>query len=92
MKLAVYVTPKASRDEVSGWRDDGKGGRELCVRVSAAPEKGKATKAVCRVLAAFFDVPRSSVTCTRGETSRHKTIELPLDEARAQEILSAKLG
>ena len=80
MQLAVYVTPKASRDEVVGWREDANGNRELAVKVTAAPEKGKATKAVARKLAAFFGVPKSSVKCVRGETSHHKMFELPISE------------
>ena len=77
MRIPVYVTPKANRDEVVGWRADASGVRELTVKVTAAPEKGKATKAACVVLAAFFGVPKSSVTCARGETSRHKMFEVP---------------
>ena len=77
MQLPVLVTPKASRDEVVGWHEDANGARELHVKVTAAPEKGKATKAVGKVLAAFFGIPKSSVRCTRGETSRHKMFEIP---------------
>ena len=75
MRIAVFVTPKAHRDEVLGWRET-EGGRELVVHVSCAPEKGKATKAAIKVVAAFFDVPKSSVKCVRGDTSRHKTFEI----------------
>lgn len=75
--MPVYVSPKANRDEVVGWREDANGVRELAVKVTAAPEKGKATKAACVVLAAFFGVPKSSVTCVRGETSRHKMLDIP---------------
>jgi uncharacterized protein YggU (UPF0235/DUF167 family) len=77
MQLAVHVTPKAGRDEVLGWREGTSGERELALRVASAPEKGKATKAAAGVLAAFFDIPKSSVKCVRGETSRHKMFELP---------------
>ena len=80
MKLAVSVTPKSSKDEVVGWQVDASGKRELAVRVRAVPDKGKATKAVCNLLAAFFDVPKSSVECVRGGASRHKIIDLPITE------------
>lgn len=72
MLVAVYVTPKANADKVTGWREDVDEAREVSVRVTAAPEKGKATKAAGKVLAAFFGVPKNSVSCERGETSRHK--------------------
>lgn len=77
MRLAVHVTPKSGKDAVVGWRAGADGLRELDVCVKAPPEKGKATKAVCAVLASFFDVPKQSVACVRGETSRHKMFELP---------------
>jgi uncharacterized protein len=70
-RLNVYVTPRSGRDEVAGWR-----GGELSVRVTSAPEDGKANAAVCRVLAAALGVPRSSVKVVRGQTSRHKLVEV----------------
>jgi uncharacterized protein (TIGR00251 family) len=69
--LAVYVTPKASRDEVAGWR-----GSELAVRVTSAPEGGKANAAVCRTLAKALGVPKTSVAVVRGDTARHKVLEI----------------
>ncbi len=88
MRLAVVVTPKSGKDLVAGWVQDANGDRELSVKVTAAPEKGKATKAVCKTLAAFFGVPKSSVSCVRGDLSRHKMIEIDI----TQEELDAKLG
>ena len=88
MRLAVVVTPKSAKDVVAGWVTDANGDRELAVKVTAAPEKGKATKAVCKTLAAFFGVSKSSVTCVRGDLSRHKMIEIDI----TQEELDAKLG
>ncbi len=81
MKLPVHVTPKANRNEVTGWRIDANGKRELAVRVTAAPEKGKATKATCKVLASYFGVAASSVQCVRGELSHHKMFELPIEQS-----------
>ena len=78
MLVAVYVTPKANADKVTGWREGADGVREVSVRVTAAPEKGKATKAAGKVLAAFFGVPKNSVSCVSGETSRHKMFEMPI--------------
>ncbi len=88
MRLAVVVTPKSGKDLVAGWVQDANGDRELSVKVTAAPEKGKATKAVCKTLAAFFGVPKSSVSCVRGDLSRHKMIEIDI----TQEEFDAKLG
>jgi hypothetical protein len=71
MRLAVHVTPKSGRDEVAGWR-----GGELSVRVTVAPEGGKANAAVCALLARELGVPKSAVRVVRGETARHKQVEI----------------
>lgn len=70
-RIAVHITPKSGRDEVTGWR-----GGELSVRVTAPPEGGKANVAVCTLLAGLLRVPKRSVRVVRGEQSRHKQIEI----------------
>lgn len=77
MHLAVHVTPKSGKAQVVGWRSNADGLEELEVKVKSAPEKGRATKEACSVIASFFGVPKSSVTCIRGDTSRHKMFEIP---------------
>ena len=57
------------------------------MRVTAAPEKGKATKAAGKVLAAFFGVPKNSVSCERGEKSRHKMFEIPISDEDLNRLL-----
>lgn len=87
MRVPVVVAPKSGKDMVAGWVEDANGDRELSVKVTAAPEKGKATKAVCKLLAAFFSVPKSSVECVRGDLSRHKMIELPITQEQLEEAV-----
>jgi uncharacterized protein (TIGR00251 family) len=81
-KIALHVTPRSGRDCVSGLKNQGEPfGDEVCIRVTAPPDGGKANKAVVKVLAQALGVPKSSVTVLRGETSRHKQVEVPLDQA-----------
>lgn len=81
-ELRVRVTPKAVREGVGGWREG-----ELKVRVTAAPEGGKATAAVRRLLAESLGVPKSAVAVSRGETSRHKTLRIEgADDERLREV------
>ena len=49
--LAVRVTPKASRNEVTGLYRAADGAVSLSVKVTAAPDKGQANAAVIKVLA-----------------------------------------
>lgn len=68
-KLVVKVVPKASRDELAGWIGDA-----LKVRVSAAPERGKANAAVVAIIAATLGVPAPRVRLVAGTASERKTI------------------
>jgi uncharacterized protein len=83
-RVGAHVTPRSSRDEVAGWR-----GGELSLRVTAAPEGGKANAAACRVLAAALGIPKSSVRVVRGHSSRHKQLEI---EGLDGESIHALLG
>lgn len=81
-RIRVHVTPKAQRDEVAGWR-----GAEFAVRVTAAPEGGKANRAVERVVAEALGVPKSSVRVVRGHVSRIKMLDVEgVDENRIHEV------
>jgi len=84
VKLSVKVVPCASRDEISGWPGD-----ELKVRVSAPPEKGKANKAVERVLANALGLSSKDVSVVAGKTNPGKTVELNgIDETELHQRLS----
>ncbi len=65
-RIAVRVTPKASRNRIM--REDG----VIRVYVTTVPEGGKATKEVIKLLARALGVPKSQVELLRGATSRDK--------------------
>lgn len=48
----------------------------MSVRVTVAPEGGKANAAVCVVIARALRIPKGAVSVARGETSRHKQLEV----------------
>jgi uncharacterized protein len=80
--LQVRVTPRASRDEITGWEGD-----VLRVRVSAPPVEGRANDALLRLLARSLGVPASRLTLVRGHTQRNKVVaveELSEEEIRAR--------
>jgi uncharacterized protein (TIGR00251 family) len=68
----VRVQPKARANAVKGWH-----GEALRVSVTAAPEDGKANRAVIALLAETFDVAPSSINLVRGTASRDKWFRLP---------------
>lgn len=70
--LSVKAVPKSSRASIAGIGHDG----TLRIKITAAPEKGKANAELCELLAREFAVPRRAVTLLRGETSQLKTIRI----------------
>jgi uncharacterized protein (TIGR00251 family) len=70
--LHVRVQPKARANAVKGWH-----GAALRVSVTAAPEDGKANRAVIDLLAETFDIAPSSINLVRGAASRDKWFRLP---------------
>ena len=76
--VAVHVAPKASKNQILGWTDSSP--RELSVRVTVAPEGGKANKAVCQLVAESMNIAKSKVQIKRGQTSRHKMLEADISD------------
>ena len=72
MDIRVKVTPKSSKTELTGYLPDG----TWKVKVAAAPEKGKANRALCEFLAEHFGVAQSRVRILSGETSQLKRIRI----------------
>ena len=74
MTLDIRVQPRASRNaiEIDGELPDVK----IIVRVTAAPESGKANDAVVALLAKRLRVPKRSVRIVRGHKSRDKRISI----------------
>lgn len=66
----MKVIPKSSRNEVVGLLPDG----SLKIKITAAPEKGKANAAICEFLAGEFGIAKRNVAIIRGETSSIKQI------------------
>jgi uncharacterized protein (TIGR00251 family) len=70
-RLSLKIVPGASRDGIAGWL-----GERLKIRVRAAAERGKANKAVERVLADALGIPLAEVRIVSGATSARKTAEV----------------
>lgn len=97
--LFLKVTPNAAKDEIGAVVADVDGQGQLAVRVRAVPEKGKANKAVIKLIAKSLGCRPSSIEVVRGDTSRHKQLviadltsgdfEKTLFRNRAGQLMSA---
>lgn len=70
-RITVTVSPGASRSELVGRHGEG-----WRARVAAAPERGRANDALCKLLAEALDVPRRAVHVVAGQTARVKVVEI----------------
>ena len=70
-RLRLRVSPGATRTELAGRHGDA-----WRVRVSAAPERGRANQAVVELLAERLGVPRGALAVVSGRASRDKVVEL----------------
>lgn len=78
--LAIRVIPRARQEEVAGER-----GASITIRLTAAPVKGAANKALLTFLGKRLGLPRSALSIASGETSREKRLHIEgLDEATAR--------
>jgi uncharacterized protein (TIGR00251 family) len=71
IKIEVSLTPRASRNEIVGMRDD-----VLRVRVTAPPVGGKANESLRKLIAKRLGVAKGRVTIVRGERGRHKLVSV----------------
>jgi uncharacterized protein (TIGR00251 family) len=76
LRVALKVTPRAGRDEVRGVEVDAAGRGHLMVRVTAAPDAGKANAAVLKLLARRWRVPSGTLRLVSGAAARQKVLHL----------------
>jgi len=69
--FSLKVVPKSSRDRIVGELDGA-----LKVTVSAAPERGAANAAVCKLLAKAIGVRPQQVVIELGHGSPRKTVRI----------------
>lgn len=71
MRIKVKVKPGASRNEVKKIDET-----TYEVKVTVAPEKGKANEKVIELLSEFLDLPKSKIKIIKGQSGREKEIEI----------------
>jgi hypothetical protein len=84
--MAVYVQPRASKNEIVGVQGD-----ELKVRLTSPPAEGAANKLCGEFFARLLGVAKGEVVLVAGHRSRHKRLFIrgvTTDEVSA--VLAAK--
>ena len=69
--LKIWVQPRASRDEILGYRDE-----LLRIRLQASPTEGEANRQLRKVLAEALGVSLSQVEIVHGHKSRRKQVRI----------------
>ncbi len=83
--LALRITPRASKNEITEILSDG----TVKIRLSAPPVEGKANEALLKFLAETLDVPVSHLEIVSGAGGRNKLVSVIDMDA---EILHRKIA
>lgn len=71
VRLSVQVQPRSSRNQIVGEQDGC-----LKVKLTAPPVEGEANQALINYLARLLAIPKKNIKLLKGDTSRHKLIEI----------------
>jgi uncharacterized protein (TIGR00251 family) len=91
-RIFLRATPGAARNEIAGLWRDADGEPRLSVKVTAAPDKGKANQSIIKLLSSALGLPKSSLSITAGETGRLKTLFVAGDASQVAKCLSQFAG
>ena len=92
VRLAVRLTPRASRDGVDGIAQDAEGRPILKLRLVAPPVEGAANEALIAFLAKTLSLRKADIIIRSGKTSRLKILHLAGDSAEILRKLDSWLA
>ena len=67
----MKVAPRSSKNEITKISEG-----EYKVRLTAPPVEGKANMMLVKILADYFDVPKSRISIVGGKSARIKIIDI----------------
>jgi len=85
--IQIHAQPGAKRTEVAGLHGDC-----LKLRLASPPVDGKANACLIEFLAERLGVSRSSITITRGMSSRRKTVHVAVAGLQPEALLEREGG
>ncbi len=71
IRLEIKVQPRSSKNQIAGEQEGA-----LKVKLTAPPVDGEANQALINFLSSYFKIPKRNITLLKGETSRHKLVEI----------------
>lgn len=71
MRIYIKVSPRSSKNEVTKISEG-----EYKVKLTAAPVDNKANDMLIKVLAEYFDLPKSNLKIIGGKSAKIKIIEI----------------
>ena len=87
--VAVRITPRASRNEVTAIQEDG----TVKVRLAVSPKEGDSNAALVNYLAEVLGVTPSKIEIVAGESGRDKLISiLDMEKDELHNRLTAYIG
>lgn len=73
--MSVYIQPNSSKNEFCGEYNG-----TLKIKIASPAVDGKANKELINFLAKYLKLKKSLINIKRGETSRHKVLEIFLEK------------
>ena len=92
VRLALRLSPRASRTGLDGIMQDAEGRPLLKLRLAAPPVDGAANAALISLLAKALSLRKADITIRSGETGRTKLLHLAGDSAVLLKRLDAWLA
>jgi uncharacterized protein (TIGR00251 family) len=92
VRLALRLSPRASRTKLDGIVQDAEGRPLLKLRLAAPPVDGAANAALISLLAKALSLRKADITIRSGEGSRTKVLHLAGDSAALMQRLDAWLA
>ena len=89
--MSVRLTPKASENRIGPVSPDADGGAVLKVAVNQPPVEGKANKALIKLLAKSWGLPKTAISVKRGARDRRKTLFIEGDPEQLIERMTEDL-
>lgn len=90
--LFVRLIPNASKNRVEGIQESPEGKFRLKAKVTVIPEKGKANKALIKLLSKFLGYPSNDLKIVSGHTDRNKNILITGQADKVIENLKTRIA